>query len=238
MTVDVNDLRSIDFFAACSGPVLQDLASLCHRTGYRRLRTIHDEGAPVLKVYAVLRGQVVLHKAAGATGDPVRLAVVQAGEMFGFGEVMLPRYYTTARALMDCSLLEIGRDDFIRRFLAVAAIREQVLLALCKINRYLVNKLTGAGGVEDLALYLQTLAGECGRATGDRIMIQRKVRQPEVASVLNLSREHVTRLFARLKAQGVVDFNRGYPVIDQAWLEQAVRDKDLAASIQYRDAPL
>ena len=232
------ELRKIQFFAACSDTELRALAPLCRRATYQQFQSIHEEGSPSGKVYAVLKGEVVLFKSTDRADEPTRLAVVRAGEMFGFGEIMLSAYYTSASAATDCTLLEIGREDFMRRFLAMACFREQVLLALSKINRYHVCKVTGGGGLSDLALYLQTLSQECGKIVGGKIRIQRKLRQPEIASLLNLSREHVTRLFAKLKAEGVVDFNRGFPVIDRAWLDRTVRDKDLAASIQYRDTPL
>ncbi len=234
--MDTTELRKIDFFAGCSEEERRALAPYCRRATYRTLEAIHDEDAPATKVYAVLKGEVVLHKSCARASGPSRLAVVRAGEMFGFGEIMLPRYYTSASAATDCVLLEIGRDDFVRRFLAVANFRQQVVIALSKIARYLIGKSAGGGGINDLALYLQTLSGECGRMVGGKIRIQKKQFQPAIASMLNLSREHVTRLFARLKAEGVVDFNRGFPIIDRAWLDRTVHDKDLAASIQYRDS--
>ena len=92
------------------------------------------------------------------------------------------------------------------------------------------------GGRRDLALYLRTQAEACGQPAGSGIRLKNKQRQPEIASRLQLSREHVTRLFAKLKAEGVVDFNRGFPVIDRAWLDREAPDRDLAASVQYRDA--
>lgn len=212
------------------------MAPFCRRATYRKFQPIHEEGSPSLKVYAVLKGEVVLHKSSDEAGEPTRLAVVRAGEMFGFGEFMLRSYYTSASALTACALMEIGKEDFIHRFMAVASFREQVLLALSKINRYHVGKVVAGSGRNDLALYLLTLSEECGKVVGGKIRIQKKLRQPEIASLLNLSREHVTRLFAKLRGEGVVDFNRGFPIIDRAWLDRTVRDKDLAASIQYRAA--
>ena len=235
---DEKDLRKVQFLAGCSEQEIRSLAPFCRRTTYQQFQSIHEEGSPAGKVYAVLKGEVVLHKAADRADELKRLAVVRAGEMFGFGEIMLSSYYTSASAATDCTLLEISREDFVSRFLAVAPFREQVLIAVSKIGRFLLDKVTGGGGLSDLTLYLLTLSGECGKTVGGKIHIQRKLRQPEIASLLNLSREHVTRLFAKLRAQGVVDFNRGYPIIDRAWLDRAVRDKDLAASIQYRDTPL
>ncbi len=234
---DSKDLRKIGFFAGCSEAELRDLAPLCRRATCRQGQPIHEENAPARKVYAVLDGDVLLYRSSGE-GRPSRLAVVKSGEMFGIGEAMLPTYYTGASALSACTVLEIGREDFVRRFLAVPAFRERVVLELSRIARFLVCKVTGGGGRHDLAFYLRAQADECGKAAGGRIHLQKKQRQPEIASVLNLSREHVTRLFAKLKAEGAVDFNRGFPIIDPAWLDREVRDRDLAASVQYRDAPV
>ena len=229
------DLRNVAFFAKCSEAELRGLAPLCRRMPCRQGQSIREELAPVDKVHAVLSGEVLLFRSSGGSGA-ARLAVVRSGEMFGIGEALLPTYYTGARALSACTLLEIGKDDFIRRFLAVPIFREQVVAELSRIARFLICKVTGGGGRHDLALYLRTQAEECGRTAGAKIRLQNKQRQPEIASLLNLSREHITRLFAKLKAEGAVDFNRGFPVIDRAWLDREAPDRELAASIQYREA--
>ena len=233
--VEARNLGNIQFFADCSAAEIRELAALCRRASYRPGQSIHEENAPVQKVYAVLSGEVLLYRSSGGSRAS-RLAVVKAGELFGIGEAMLPTYYTGASALSACLLLEIGRDDFVRRFLAVPAVRERVVRELSRIARFLICKVTGGGGRRDLALYLRTQAEECGQDAGRGIRLKNKQRQPEIASLLQLSREHVTRLFAKLKAEGVVDFNRGFPVIDRAWLDREASDKDLAASVQYRDA--
>ena len=185
----------------------------------------------------MLKGDVTLFRDRPGHEEPARLAVVREGELFGFGEAMLPAYYTSACAATACTLLAIRSVDFAREFLAIASIRNPVIESLSKINRYLLDRVTDGDGRTALALYLTSLAKDCGQREGPRIHIQRKQRQPAIASLLNLSREHVTRLFSQLKKEGVVDFNDGFPLIDAAWLDRSVRDKDLAASIQYRDTP-
>ncbi len=234
--VDERELGKIGFFADCSAAEIRELAPLCRRAAFRPGQSIHEERAPVDKVYAVLSGEVLLYRSSGGS-HAARLAVVKAGELFGIGEAMLPTYYTGASALSACLLLEIGRDDFVRRFLAVPAVRERVVRELSQIARFLICKVTGGGGRRDLALYLRTQAEACGQPAGSGIRLKNKQRQPEIASLLNLSREHVTRLFAKLKAEGVADFNRGFPVIDRAWLDREAPDRDLAASVQYRHLP-
>ena len=233
--VDERELGKIEFFADCSATERRVLAALCRRASYRPGQSIHDENAPVQKVCAVLAGEVLLYRSSGGSRAS-RLAVVKAGELFGIGEAMLPTYYTGASALSACLLLEIGREDFVRRFLAVPAVRERVVRELSRITRFLICKVTGGGGRHDLALYLRSQAEVCGQPAGSQIRLRNKQRQPEIASLLNLSREHITRLFAKLKAEGVANFNRGFPVIDRAWLDREAPDRDLAASVQYRDA--
>ena len=234
--VETRDLGKIQFFADCSAAEIRALAALCRRASYRPGQSIHEENAPVQKVCAVLAGEVLLHRSSGGRRAS-RLAVVKAGEMFGIGEAMLPSTYTGASALTACLLLEIGREDFVRRVLAVPAVRERVVRELSRIARFLICKIAGGGGRHDLALYLRSQADACGQPVGSKIRLGNKQFQPEIASHLNLSREHVTRLFAKLKAEGVADFNRGFPVIDRAWLDREAPDRDLAASVQYRDLP-
>ena len=232
---EARNLGTISFFADCSAAELRDLAPLCRRAAYRPGQAIQEENVPVRAIRAVLDGEVLIHRSSGGTAA-ARLAVVKSGEMFGIGEALLPTTYTGASALGACTVLEIDRDVFVRRFLAVPAVREAVLRELSKIARFLICKVAGGGGRHDLALYLRAQAEACGQIAGSQIRLQNKQRQPEIASLLNLCREHVTRLFAKLKAEGVADFNRGFPVIDRAWLDREAPDRDLAASVQYRDA--
>ena len=184
----------------------------------------------------MLAAEVLIHRSAGGAAA-ARLAVVKPGEAFGIGEALLPATYTAASALSACTVLEIGRDVFVHRFLAIPAIREAVVRELSRIARFLICKIAGGGGRHDLALYLRSQAEACGQPAGGQIRLRNKQRQPEIASLLNLSREHVTRLFAKLKAEGVADFNRGFPLLDRAWLDREAPDRDLAASVQYRDLP-
>ncbi len=236
--IDSGDLKSVAFFSGCNERELASLNPYFTRMAMHRHQPIYQQGDIVENVFAVLKGDILLHSADKGTGGPRRLAVIKAGEMFGFGEFMLPRYYTSASALTGGCMLAIRAGDFRDHAMKVASVRNNVLSALCHITHFLMNKQVGGGGMTDLALYLQSLCQQDGVRKGAFIHVRKKVRQPEVASLLNLSREHVTRLFAKLRQQGVVDFNRGFPIINHRWLEQQVPDLDLAASIQYRDAPI
>lgn len=230
-------LPSLALLSGCTPAQLDALAPCVQRVTCRRNEEIYREGQPAAHVHFILKGEVVLERARAGDAEPMRLAIVRAGEPFGIGEFMLAHYHTTATAMTPAVLLRVTSRDFRTRFLAVEPIRDRVLTQLSEIARYLLFSVTSASGATRLAMYLWRLCREQAREVNGKLHIQAKVRQPEVASLLNLSREHVTRLFSLLRRQGVVSFNRGYPIVDAQWLREAVADKDLADFIVYRDYP-
>ena len=236
--IDWHILEAIPFFQGCTEEQLHELARHCSQRYYRKWERIYEAGSPSGKVYSILKGEVVVQIEDAHRHEPAYLnVVVYTGELFGFGEMMLKHFYTSAAALTECTLLEIAKEDFLQHFMSVPCLRDGLLTSLSELLRIVINKIT-SGGINELALYLYHVGQESGKVAGGKIYIQRKVRQPEIAAALNLSREHVTRLFARLRAEKVVQFNRGFPIIDKAWIERVVKDKDLAASVRYRPSPL
>jgi CRP-like cAMP-binding protein len=229
--------NEIAFLADCTAEQQRALASFCRVCRFRSYASLQQEGQPSRGVYFVLQGEVLLQKEVRPGAEPARLSIVRRGEMFGFGEIMLRTCYTTALALTPVEVVVVTVEDFLRYFLALPKLRDRLLRALSEITRILIHQNVAGDGLHELAFYLHHLCRDSGKKVGRRIHIQTPVRQPEVASVLNLSREHVTRLFARLRQQGVVNFNRGFPVVDAAWLDHMTRDRDLADSLQYRDVP-
>jgi CRP-like cAMP-binding protein len=230
-------LRSLPLFSGCTIAQLEWLAGFIRTVSCTRHQELYREGTPSEHIHIIAKGEVVLEKERGDGEDPMRLAIVREKEYFGLGEVMLAHYYTTATALTDCSLLQIDNRDFKKHFLAIESIRDKVMTQLSEIARYLLFSVAAGSGGNMLALYLRHLARENGKEVDGKIHIQAKVLQPQIASLLNMSREHVTRLFARLQGQGVVNFNQGYPIVDKQWLQDTVTDPDLADFIVYRDYP-
>lgn len=237
-TAEVHDLESFAFFAGCSTDQLRGLAPHFHAKKVPRYVSLQQEGTPATHVFFVRQGEVLLQKEVRAGAEPARLSIVRAGELFGFGEIMLRACYTTALALTPLWVYAVRKEDFLQFVLAIPLLRDRLLTSFSEIVRILIHKTVAGSGIEELALYLHHLAHENGKREKGRIRIQTKVNQPDIASVLNLSREHVTRLFAQLRKQRVVFFNRGFPIIDPAWLDRmTASDRDLADSLQYRDIP-
>ena len=231
------DWSQFPLFAGCSPAQIEPLLLHAQTVACKRNQTLYSEGDPVGHVHVVLEGEIALEKRRGPDEEPMRLSIVRPGECFGIGEFMLPAYVSSATALANAKLLRISADLFRKRFLAVEPIRDWVLAELSRIANYLLFAVVSGSGARMLAFYLRRLCLENSTESNGQFRIQTKVLQPHVASLLNMSREHVTRLFARLQEQGAVDFNRGFPIVDKRWLQSAVTDTDLADFIVYRDYP-
>lgn len=231
------DARRVPLFSGCTDEQVRALAPYVVAASYRRHEDVYREGDADPCIHVVRKGEIALEKSRGAKLEPMRLAIIRPGETFGLGEFMLPAYHTTATALADCELLRISGPDFRRHFLAVESIRVRVLTELSQIAKFLLFAVVAGSGANMLAFYLWRLCRENARDAGGKFHVRTKVLQPEIASLLNMSREHVARLFARLRKEGAVDFNRGFPVVDKQWLQNAVADNDLADFIVYRDYP-
>ncbi len=236
MTAEIA-MSALPLFAGCPPEQIQALSRYAEKTRCKRHCEIYREGDPVRHVHVVLKGEVGLEKERGDGREPMRLAIVHSGESFGIGEFMLPAAHTTATALEDCELLRIAAADFRKHFMAVECIRDRVVSELSRIAKYLLFSVVSGSGTRMLAFYLRRLCLEDAEERDGKFHVRSKVFQPEIASLLNMSREHVTRLFARLQEQGAVDFNRGHPVVDKEWLQKTVTDTDLADFIVYRDYP-
>lgn len=236
-SLPVARLQELAFFVGCPPDDAKRLVRLLEVRHIRPYAYLQREGEPPGFVHFVLAGEVLLQKERGPGHEPARLSIVRHGEMFGFGEIMLRACYTTALALDAVEVAQVTREAFLRDFLAVPVLRERLLSSFSAITRILIHRAVAGDARHELAFYLRRACQENGRRVGLRFRIESLVKQPAVASVLNLSREHVTRLFADLRREGVVDFNRGHPLVDPLWLDRMTTDHDLADSLQYRDVP-
>ena len=182
----------------------------------------------------LVKGRVELTRSLSSVQEYYRLGIMFPGDTFGLGELLLDRYYTSATALENCVLLAIDNKTFVSQCMALPEVRDAVLRDYNSMIRILILRVVEGSGSEQLALYLYQLSMRCGQKKNDTILITEKQYQPKISEILNMSREHVTRLFTNLKREGVVDFNKGYPVISKEWLETTIKDKEYAASIHFR----
>lgn len=227
-------LTQFQLFKDCQEQDLQNICNYINTSYYKKFEEIYKQGDTVDKVFLIQKGEVELQMEIEEEVKYFRLTILLAGEVFGIGELFLDAYYISSLSLTNTILLEINKQDFIDHFLSLHPINQEVIRDYNNMIRILIHKVVKGAGINELILYLYHICKRAGSIKNDEIHITEKQFQPQIASILHMSREHITRLFKSLKDQGVADFNHGYPIIQKQWLEDNIVDTDYADSIHYR----
>lgn len=229
MSAQVAFLEHVPLFAGLDEPALAVLIGDLVPRKYARNDAIFHQGDHNHDLYIVLEGRVRI-VGVGPSGDETTLNVYARGDTIGeFAALDDQPRSATARALTDCTLLEMAQDHFLRRM------RELPDLAL-GVCRLLVGKLRWTTAYAEtiarfdaagrllhiLLLYTERFGREI--EAGKRYELDLGMSQAGLASLVGVRRESVNRLLARWRERGLIEYTGGQVVI-----------LDLPAVVEERD---
>lgn len=194
---------------------------------------VYRQGEPAAAVFVVLQGYVEMARELGE-GRRYRILSLEPGDIFGIGEVFYDSHYLSVLALSDLRLLRISRADFHNVYLKIPVLNRRILGDFARIVRVWTNIFNWNYGVNKVILYLYFLTEDHGYTLLDRIIVQKKITHEHIADMLNLTREYVTRILRRFKKDGVVNLRRDKLVIDRAWLEAQIPDREFTSTLRKR----
>jgi len=112
MTINVELLRSVPLFQGMMEQDLNRIASIFHRERDYKDDILFHQSDPAEKFYVVLTGTVAI-RFKPDDGEPLTIAVIEPGGVFGWSSVLgRDRYSSSAICLDDCSLLSTNGLDF------------------------------------------------------------------------------------------------------------------------------
>jgi len=199
-------LAHLPLFEGLKADELARLAAGTTRRGLRSGEQLFKRGDPSTGFHAVIHGRVAL-VAASPRGRERVSAIVEAGSSFGEAIMFLEKpYIVSARALGDALVLHIAKETvfaelehnpgFARRIIASlsaklhAAVRELDLYAL------------GSGG-RRFAAWLLRAAPSTEQDGAAELTLPAAKRA--IASQLNLSAEHLSRILRELAHEGLIE---------------------------------
>lgn len=211
-----------------------EIGRLAEGTTRRRLRageTLFRQGEPSTGVHAVVHGRIAL-TVQGPHGRERVSDIVDAGR--SFGEAIMFRekpYIVSAKALTDALVLHVQKETvfaelernprFARRIIAALAAKLEATV------RELDSYALGSASQRFAAWLLRTArAAQAGSAT-----VTLPASKKAIASKLNLSPEHLSRMLRELAGQGLIQVSgRSVSIADVArlrrWSEEG--DENLA----------
>jgi CRP/FNR family transcriptional regulator len=184
------------------------------------------EGQSPKGVFILCGGRAKL--SIGSSNGKSLIRVAEQGEILGVSATLTGDVYDET-----AEMLESGQVNFIRRdhFLSLLTTQADASLLVAKqlgrsyaaLNEQArVLALSGSVG-EKLARLLLSWLGKSGRRTEDGVRLKLSFTHGEIAQMIGVTRETVTRLLGELRADGVIQLKGADLIVkDQAALDAMV----------------
>lgn len=192
------------------GSISDESMRWVHRSSVRKGELLFEKGDPGDRLYAVVGGQLKLI-AEDAAGRCISFGLIAPGELLGEVDVTTgaPRY-ASAVALASCELATLHRCDLEPLLDRQPELRSELSQASAATARRLTQRIEDAAflTIEDrVAKALEDCARRFGEVVegGTRI----RVRQQDLADVLGLSRETVSKVLTSPAMHGRLELGRG-----------------------------
>ena len=206
-------LSTVPFFSGASSAARAALARQCRLHEQKKRATLFREGGAGRSLFLQVSGRTGMMKTA-PDGQQACMKVVKPGELFAvvvlFGESPYP---VTAEALDDGLVLELPAVA-VRKLLDEPAFRDRFIATLLERQRYLadqVRRLTHDPLEHRLLAFLRDHYGE-------RPEIAPGLSKKDVAAVLGVTPESLSRLLKRWAQEGSVRWTgRRIQVSAAAW---------------------
>lgn len=189
-----------------------ELARLAEGTTRRRLRAgewLFRQGEPPSGVHAVVHGRIALtvhDDARGERGEERVSDILGPGRSFGEAILFLEKpYIVSARALSDALVLHVTRQTVLAELERNPRFARRIIAALsAKLEatvRELESYALGSGSRRFAAWLLR--AARAGAAGAAEVTLP--ASKKAIASKLNLSAEHLSRILRELAAEGLIE---------------------------------
>lgn len=198
-------LARLPLFAGLGGAELARLAAATSRRELRRGHFLFRQGEQPTGFHLVVHGRIEL-RARSPEGRERVADIVGAGRSFGEAIMFLEQpYIVTARALSDALVLQVAKDAVFAELERNPAFGRRIIATLsAKLHaaaRELDTYALGSGEQRFAAWLLRAAApAERGAATVNLPGAKRAI-----ASRLNLSAEHLSRILRHLVAEGLIE---------------------------------
>lgn len=198
-------LAHLPLFQGLSPPELARLAEGAVRRPLRRGEMLFRQGEPSTGVHAVVHGRIALI-VRGARGQERVSDIIGPGRSFGEAILFLEKpYIVSAKALGDALVLHVAKETVFAELERNPRFARRVIAALsAKLEatvRELESYALGSASHRFTAWLLRSArAGDSGTA-----QLTLPASKKAIASKLNLSAEHLSRILRELAGEGLIE---------------------------------
>lgn len=211
-------------FCDLSRPVLTALDEISSSATYPKDAILFVEGQQPRGVFVICNGRVKL-STSSSEGKSILVRVAEPGEVVGLpGTISGKQYELTAEALEPLQANFIPREAFLQFLRTNGEVAVRVAEILSQIYHSTLSEVRylglSASTAEKLARFLLDLPAA---AKDGQLRATLTLTHKEIAEMIGVSRETVTRLFASFKREGMIEVHGSALIITaKAGLEKLV----------------
>jgi len=202
-------IRRVPLFSTLSDAEFTSIEHIFIVRSYRKNQVIFLEEETGTYMYIVLAGKLKITKSTSGGKESI-LAIHRVGDFFG--EMALLDGKTspaTVSAMEDCRIASISKADFYSLLMSNDKVVRQIIQVLCARLRQVwaqVQALSYSSAEARIRGGILELARKHGVPDSRGIIIDLKITHQEMAELVGTSRETVTRTLARLRDEGILQF--------------------------------
>jgi CRP-like cAMP-binding protein len=199
-------LAGVPLFAGLADGTVERLARSATELQLRRGAAVFRQGEPCAGLHFVIEGQIKL-ALQNAGGNEKVLDLRGPGSSLGETALFLGEpHHATAESVADSVLVHVGRDAVLEEIRRNAGFSGRVLEMVCRrllqvtrdIERYTLHS-----GTQRVTAYLLDQFPET--ANGPPVTITLPAKKSIIASRLNLTQEHFSRILHEIQAAGLIE---------------------------------
>lgn len=202
-------LARMAIFSSLAPDELLRLAAACRTQSFVRGNILFHRGDPCHGFHLVLDGQVKLAFIA-PDGNQKVVEIIRPGQSFGEAVMFMEKpYLVMAEALTDCRVLFIGKDAVFAELARAPQVARQIIAGLSQRLHHLIADVEAyslRSGRERVVAYLlreEEIACPGAPAAG-AVQFRLPAQKATIASRLNLTQEHFSRILHELAADGLI----------------------------------
>jgi len=219
-------LQQITLFKSSSESEIQSVIRYMEEVSYRENREIYRENEVACFIYVVLEGEVELTILL-EEGKNETICGLGKNEIFGTGEIFFDNYYCSASTRSACRLLRVSRKDFFEKFIIIPSINKTVMDDFASMVKFALTKKQWNTSKNRLLLFFITRSKTKGHVIENGYFLVNDLTHDQIARILNLSREHVSRMMKELQNEGCLGVTKEYIYVYPEKIDPVLLDKDV-----------
>lgn len=203
----LESLRACPLFSEMRTSDLEALLKIAASQRVAKDEFVFHKGGAVTGFYLVRTGAISVRRITPEGKESV-IHVFRRGETFAEGALASKGYPADAVAVEESELLHFSRDDYMKLLQHRSEFALRTVVSLCQHMHQLVGHFENHQSKSAVSRLAEWLLQRCrGRREDGPVQFEIGIKKTALAAELNMRNETLSRAFARLAGEGLIEVN-------------------------------